>query len=170
MKKRILISAYGCEPFRGSEAGVGWNWVLQMAKSNELHIITRKNDREKIEKNIPEKLKDNLNFYYYDTCKLLQKVKKKEKRLYIYYFFWQIGIIKIIKKLKKKIKFDYSMHLTFGSLWMPTFLPFFDIPFIWGPIGGGDGVPKAYIKNFPLKQKIIQRLRYVLIGTSFMNP
>ena len=90
MKKRILISAYGCEPFRGSEAGVGWNWVLQMAKSNELHIITRKNDREKIEKNIPEKLKDNLNFYYYDTCKLLQKVKKKEKRLYIYYFFWQI--------------------------------------------------------------------------------
>ena len=60
------------------------------------------------------------------------------------------------------------MHLTFGSLWMPTFLPFFDIPFIWGPIGGGDGVPKAYIKNFPLKQKIIQR--YVLIGTSFMNP
>ena len=170
MKKRILISAYGCEPFRGSEAGVGWNWVLQMAKNNELHIITRKNDREKIEKNIPEELKDNLNFYYYDTCKLLQKVKKKEKRLYIYYFFWQIGIIKIIKKLKKKIKFDYSMHLTFGSLWMPTFLPFFDIPFIWGPIGGGDGVPKAYIKNFPLKQKIIQRLRYVLIGTSFMNP
>ena len=30
--KTILISAYGCEPLKGSEAGVGWNWVLQMAK------------------------------------------------------------------------------------------------------------------------------------------
>lgn len=170
MNKKILVSAYGCEPFRGSEAGVGWNWVVQMAKKNELYVITRLNDKEKIEKNIPEEIKSNLHFYYYDTCKLLQKIKKKEKRLYIYYFFWQIGIIKIIKKLVKEIDFDYSMHLTFGSFWMPTFLPFFHIPFIWGPIGGGDGVPKAYIKNFPLKQRIIQRMRYVLIDTSFMNP
>ena len=170
MNKKILVSAYGCEPFRGSEAGVGWNWVIQMAKKNELYVITRLNDKEKIEANVPEDIKENLHFYYYDTCKMLQKVKKKEKRLYIYYLFWQIGIIKIIKKLKREVDFDYSMHLTFGSLWMPTFLPFFDIPFIWGPVGGGDGVPKAYIKNFPLKQRIIQRLRYVLIDTSFLNP
>lgn len=170
MNKKILVSAYGCEPFRGSEAGVGWNWVIQMAKKNELYVITRLNDKEKIEANVPEDIKENLHFYYYDTCKMLQKVKKKEKRLYIYYLFWQIGIIKIIKKLKREVDFDYSMHLTFGSLWMPTFLPFFDIPFIWGPVGGGDGVPKAYIKNFPLKQRIIQRLRYFLIDTSFMNP
>lgn len=170
MNKKILVSAYGCEPYRGSEAGVGWNWVIQMAKKNQLYVITRLNDKEKIEENIPEGIKANIHFYYYDTNKLLMKIKKKEKRLYLYYLFWQIGIIKIIKKLKKEVKFDYSMHLTFGSFWMPTFLPFFNIPFIWGPMGGGDGVPKSYIKTFPLKQRVMQRLRYVLNYTSFINP
>ena len=61
----ILVSAYGCEPFVGSEAGVGWNWVLQMAKNNRLHVITRENNREKIEINLPVNLRKNIKFYYY---------------------------------------------------------------------------------------------------------
>ena len=46
--RKILVSAYGCEPFRGSEAGVGWNWILQMARHNEMYVIARKNDKNKI--------------------------------------------------------------------------------------------------------------------------
>ena len=168
--KKILVSAYGCEPNRGSEAGVGWNWVLQMAQNNELYVITRRNDKNKIEANIPESISSNLHFVYYDTCELLKKVKNKEKGLYLYYWFWQIGIIPLIQKLCRENDFDYCMHLSFGSLWMPTFLPFFKIPFIWGPLGGGDGVPKAFLKTLPLKQRIIQTFRYVLINTSFINP
>lgn len=45
--KKILVSAYGCEPFRGSEAGVGWNWILQMAQENKLYVIARANDQKK---------------------------------------------------------------------------------------------------------------------------
>lgn len=171
MKKRnIPVSAYGCEPNRGSEAGVGWNWILQMAKDNELYVITRKNDKEKIEDNIPDSLSSNLHFIYYDTCDLLKKVKNKEKGLYLYYWFWQIGIIPLIRKLMRENTFDYSMHLSFGSLWMPTFLPFFKVPFIWGPVGGGDGVPKTFLNTLPIKHRIIQTFRYALINTSFINP
>ena len=169
-RRKILVSAYGCEPFRGSEAGVGWNWVLQMAQYNDLWVIARLNDKEKIEKNIPKSLQNSLHFYYYDTCNLLKKVKHKEKGLYLYYWFWQIGIIKIIRKLIKEEKFDYSMHLSFGSLWMPTFLPFFKIPFIWGPLGGADGIPKKYLRKMPIKQRIVQSFRYVLIKTAWINP
>ncbi len=169
-KKKILVSAYGCEPGRGSEAGVGWNWVLQLAREYDVHVIARANDAEKIKANIPGNLKESLHFTYYDTKKWLMKIKKKSKRLYIYYTFWQIGIIKIIRKLKKEYDFDYAMHLTFGSLWMPTFLPFFKIPFIWGPIGGADCVPKKLIKRLPLKDRVVQRLRYFLIKTSCINP
>lgn len=168
--KKILVSAYGCEPFRGSEAGVGWNWILQMARFNELFVIARKNDKNKIEENLPEESRRNIHFYYYDTCKLLMKVKKKEKGLYLYYWMWQIGIIPLVAKLIREHKPDYTMHLTFGSLWMPTFLPFFKTLFIWGPMGGGDGIPKQMLGVLPLKQRIIQSLRYVLISTSWLNP
>lgn len=168
--RKILVSAYGCEPFRGSEAGVGWNWILQMAKYNELFVIARKNDENKIVANLPEEYCDHLHFYYYDTNPIFMRLKRRDKGLYLYYTFWQIGIIPMVKKLIYDVKPDYTMHLTFGSLRMPTFLPFFDVPFIWGPLGGGDGIPKSFLKKMPVKQRIIQSLRYLLIATSFMNP
>lgn len=168
--RKILVSAYGCEPFRGSEAGVGWNWILQMARHNEMYVIARKNDKNKIEDNIPKEYKNVLHFYYYDTHPVLMKLKKREKGLYLYYWLWQIGIIPLVKKIIKKEHPDYTMHLTFGSLWMPTFLPFFKVPFIWGPLGGADGVPKAYLKELPFKQRVVQSMRYILIKTAPINP
>ncbi len=169
-RKKILVSAYGCEPDKGSEPGVGWNWVLQMAKDNDVYVITRENNADVIEANIPSELKGSLHFAYYDTNKALLKTKKKAKRLYFYYFFWQRGAKKVARKLKNEIDFDYAIHLTFGSMWMSTGLKSCGIPFIWGPVGGADAVPKQYIKRFPLKQRIVQRFRYFLIKTSGINP
>ena len=130
--RTLLVSAYGCEPTKGSEAGVGWNWVLQMAKHNKLYIITRANNQELIEQHLPtDERKENIVFYYYDTPDFIKNLKHKAKGLYFYYFCWQIGIISVIKKILRENKVDYTMHLTFGSMWMPTFLPYFRIPFIW---------------------------------------
>ena len=119
----ILVSAYGCEPFVGSEAGVGWNWVLQMAKNNRLHVITRENNREKIEINLPVNLRKNIKFYYYDAPAYIRKLKRREKGLYLYYTIWQFNIIKIIRKIIETNDIDYTMHLSFGSFWMPVFRP-----------------------------------------------
>lgn len=168
--RSILVSAYGCEPFVGSEAGVGWNWVQQMGKNNQLHVITRENNKEKIETNLPIELKKNIRFYYYDAPDYIKRFKKRDKGLYLYYFIWQIGIIKIIRQIIRENNIDYTMHLSFGSFWMPTFLPFFDVPFIWGPLGGGDCVPKSFLKILPKKERMIQSFRYFLKWSSFMNP
>lgn len=167
---KILISAYGCEPFIGSESGVGWRWVLEMARCNKLHVITRLNNKNKIEANIPQEVSHNLKFYYYDAPPFFLKLKHGERGLYFYYMVWQIGIINIIKNILRKEKIDYTMHLSFGSFWMPTFLPFFKPPFIWGPLGGGDCVPKSFLNTLPLKDRMIQSSRYLLKATSFINP
>ncbi|NUQ42892.1 MAG: hypothetical protein HUU32_16005 [Calditrichaceae bacterium] len=39
--KKILISAYACEPDKGSEPGVGWNRVRQIAR---FYLTTIKDD------------------------------------------------------------------------------------------------------------------------------
>lgn len=168
--RKILVSAYGCEPDKGSEAGVGWNWCIQMAKCNELWIITRANNKDVITGKIPKELEKNINFIYYDLPKTIKKIKNKEKRLYLYYFLWQLGAYFTAKKIIKEKEFDYCMHLTFGSMWMPTLFPLLKLPFIWGPIGGGESVPDYYLNNFPLKYRIVQKLRKLLITTSFINP
>jgi glycosyltransferase involved in cell wall biosynthesis len=168
--RSILVSAYACEPFKGSEQGVGWNWVLQMAKNNELHVITRSNNEEVIEANIPNEIRSNITFHYYDTHPLIKNLKNKAKGLYFYYFCWQLGIISLIKKLKKEKEFQYSVHLTMGSIWMPTFLPFFNLPFIWGPVGGGEGEPKPFLKSLPLSKRLLQYIRLLMNKTAIINP
>ncbi|TXD47761.1 glycosyltransferase family 4 protein [Polaribacter sp. IC073] len=168
--RTILVSAYACEPLKGSEQGVGWNWVLQMAKHNYLHVVTRANNREFIEAHLPKALAGNITFHYYDTNKHIKSLKNKAKGLYFYYLCWQLGIISVVKKLKKEHQFDYAMHLTMGSLWMPTFLPFFNMPFIWGPVGGGDGEPNSFLKELPFKQRMLQYVRIVMNALAFIHP
>ena len=75
----ILVSAYGCEPLKASEPGVGWNWVLQMARYNRVHVITRANNQGPIEKHLPKNMKGNIVFHYYDTPKLIKNLKNKAK-------------------------------------------------------------------------------------------
>lgn len=168
--RTLLVSAYGCEPLKGSESGVGWNWVLQMAQNNRLHVITRANNREAIETYMPTEVKDNIVFHYYDAPYFIRRLKKRAKGLYFYYFCWQVGIIPLARKILKNGNIDYTMHLTFGSMWMPTFLPLLCSSFIWGPVGGGDCEPKSFLKVLPLKQRIVQSSRYVMNALSFLHP
>lgn len=168
--RTILVSAYGCEPLKGSESGVGWNWVLQMAKHNNVHVITRANNKIPIESHLPADVAENITFHYYDTADVIRKLKNRAKGLYFYYFCWQVGITPLVRKLIKQYNFDYSIHLTFGSMWMPTFLPFFKTPFIWGPVGGGDGEPTSFLKELPIKQRLMQYGRWIMNHTSFLNP
>ena len=170
LERKILVSAYGCEPLKGSEPGIGWNWILQMAKYNYLHVITRANNKQVIEAHLPDDLKHRITFHYYDTPNCIKRLKNKAKGLYFYYFCWQIGIVPLVRRILKEERMDYTMHLTFGSMWMPTFLPLFSTPFIWGPVGGGDCEPKPFLKVLPLKQRIMQSFRYVMNAFSFLHP
>ena len=46
---KVLISAYACESGKGSESGVGWNMVSEMAKYHDIWVMTRANNRPVIE-------------------------------------------------------------------------------------------------------------------------
>ena len=130
---KVLVSAYGCEPNKGSEPGIGWQWCLQLARLGEVHIITRSNNKENIDTGLSylsQDVRDKLHFYYYDTSKIIRSIKKGDHNLYPYYFCWQIGAYRLAKKICKTNKFDYCFALTFGSIWMPTFMYKLPIPFV----------------------------------------
>ena len=38
---KVLLSAFACAPYRGSEPGVGWNWAMALAKYNDVVVLTR---------------------------------------------------------------------------------------------------------------------------------
>ena len=74
----ILVSAYGCEPLL-VRSWSRMELLLQMAKNNRLHVITRENNREKIEINLPVNLRKNIKFYYYDAPVYIRKLKAQKR-------------------------------------------------------------------------------------------
>ena len=155
---------------KGSEPAVGWNWVLELGKRNRVHVITRANNQTVIEQHLPEKIASNVVLHYYDTPDIIKNLKHKDKGLYFYNFCWQIGIVNVAKRIIRSEKVDYILHITFGSVWMPTFLPLLRPRFIWGPMGGGECVPFPFIGVLPFKQRIVQLFRYILNYTTVINP
>lgn len=134
---KVLMSAYACEPNKGSEPGVGWNWALQMAKWNEVYVITRSNNRKSIETFLQEHPIEHLHFYYYDCVAWKKKMKKLPNGIFIYYKMWQKEILPIAKKIVKNEKIDIIHHITFNEFRTPGKLYQLPVPFVWGPIGGG---------------------------------
>lgn len=156
---KILLSAYACEPLKGSEPGVGWKWANELSsRNNKVTVITRKNNKKNIKKKL--KNRNKIKFIYFDLPNLFIKFKSLSKSFsYLYFYLWQIGIYFKIKKLIKKKKFDLIHHVSFVTYRIPSFLSLLNIPFIFGPIAGGEQVPKQFLKNFHLKSKIFEYLR-----------
>lgn len=133
----ILLSAYACEPNRGSEPGVGWNWAQQMSKFDNVYVITRANNREVIEKYLSENPNPNLYFFYHDCGRIARKVKKFPNGVFVYYKIWQKEILPLAERIVKDKKIDIVHHVTFNEYRTPGKLYQLSVPFVWGPIGGG---------------------------------
>ena len=159
---KILLSAYACEPNKGSEPEVGWRWATELSKfGNEVYVITRLNNKENIEYELKKKKFKNLNFIYFDYPDWFLKIfkGKQNKFSYFYFYIWQVGIYFVAKKIIKKIKFDYIHHVTFVSYRIPSFLCLLNVPFIFGPVAGGEEIPKKLTVDFDLKSKLKEYLR-----------
>ena len=83
---KIFISAYTCEPYKGSEPGIGWSFVNELSKYHEVHVLTRLNNQESIEQHNT----NNIKFHYYDVPKWLSFWKKGKRGYQTYYYIWQI--------------------------------------------------------------------------------
>jgi glycosyltransferase involved in cell wall biosynthesis len=148
---KVLMSAYACEPNRGSEAGVGWNWAVQAAlHGHEVHVITRSNNRGVIERELGANPVPGLTFHYHDLPSPLRSWKKRSGYygLLAYYYLWQLGAWPLARRLHRAYGFDLAHHITFVNDWMPSGVGWIGVPFIWGPVGGSTNVLPSTMREF----------------------
>jgi glycosyltransferase involved in cell wall biosynthesis len=168
---KILISAYACHPLatQGSfpgEAILGWNLVRQAGRFHEIHVLTRAYNREAIQEAVKKENLRNLHFHYISLPKPFQLLLGNFFGFRIYYLLWQIKAYAFSKTLRTKVHFDIFHHMTFNNDWMPSFIgAFSDVPFVWGPMGGGQRVPASFMKSLSLKSRMLEHAR--LAGQSF---
>lgn len=156
---KLLVSAYACEPGKGSEPGVGWNWVSEMARFHEVWVITRKNNRDSIEQELAKHPAPGLRCVYYDLPAWARFWKKGQRGIRLYYYLWQLGAYRVARQLHASIHFDVSHHLTFGTAWLPSLIAWLPMPFVWGPVGGVEPYPNGFLRQLPWRGRLSEGLK-----------
>lgn len=169
---KVLISAYSCEPHKGSERGVGWNIAREVAKYHRVWVLTRPDEsREAIEAELKVNPCPNLKFVYF-TLPFWQDSLRwgQSGAMQIHYYLWQIQEYFVARKLHQEINFDIVHHVTFVKYSSPSFLSLLPVPFIWGSVGGGETAPKSFWQDFSFKNKAYETLRLMARSLGEKDP
>jgi glycosyltransferase involved in cell wall biosynthesis len=157
---KILLSAYACEPGRGTELGVGWNTAWEIAKYHQVWVLTRPDDgRETIEAELKRNPNPNLHFVYFTLPIWGSGWRWGSIAFLIHYYLWQVQAYFVARRLHQEIGFDVAHHVTFVRHSTPSFLSLLPVPFIWGPVGGGESAPDPFWKDFSFRNKVYETLR-----------
>jgi glycosyltransferase involved in cell wall biosynthesis len=158
---KILISAYSCEPGKGSEPGIGWNTAREVAKYHEVWVLTRPDEsRKAIEEELARNPVPNLHFVYF-TLPIWGGGWRwgQSGAMQVHHYLWQIQAYFIARKLHREINFDVIHHVTFAKYCNPSFLSLLPVPFLWGPVAGGETAPKEFWGDFDLRAKAYETAR-----------
>ncbi|WNZ28007.1 glycosyltransferase [Leptolyngbya sp. NK1-12] len=162
---KVLLSAYACEPGRGSEPGVGWNTAKEIARRHQVWVLTSHTHRSAIEAELSQNPIPNLYFIYLDPFGWVYDWSKEGKRahwdVHLHYYCWQIYAYFTAKRWHSIINFDLVHHVTYVKYSSPSFVSLLPIPFIWGPVGGGETAPVAFWHDFSLRAKVYEIVRMV---------
>ena len=153
----ILLNAYAVAPNWGSEQGLGWNWVINLAKYCNVHVITEGEWQKEIEEAVNQlPYKDNIHFYYNQLPDNVRKMcwNQGDWRFYRHYRKWQEKTLEIAREIIAEHKIDIIHQLNMigfrepGSLWKIK-----DIPFVWGPVGAMKEVSLRYMDDLDFKSR-----------------
>ena len=168
---KIVISAYDCSPDHGSEAGLGWNWVMaasRYADFDKVHVITT----DRYEKNIKGYMAEHsdemkrIQFHFLPLpLSGLQKLNQRFK-----YIIWQWKVGNLAKELCKKEDISFLHHVTWATCVLPTFLYRVGVPFVYGPIGGGERIPQGVNLKMSKRDALVEWIRNTIADISVHIP
>lgn len=162
----ILINAYAVSPSWGSEPGMGWNWIIHLAKHCRLYVITEGEWKEEIVAamlTLPQA--GNISWYFIPSSEKVRRMcwNQGDWRFYWYYRKWQKLALVKAEEILKSSHIDVIHQLNMigyrepGYLWKIKYKPY-----IWGPIGGMELVPIQYFKNGGIALNLVSRMKNLL--------
>lgn len=157
----ILYIAFSCQPNKGSEEKIGWNIPLESSKTNKVFVITREEQRPKIEEYVKEHDLKNIKFYYVDIHPIYKKLFKGSM-LSLKLNILHKKAYPLAKEICQKERIDIIHQITpieFRSIGKYYKIP--KVRFVCGPMGGGEYVPSG-LRKYALSNTHIEVIRHIL--------
>lgn len=172
----MLFIAFACEPERGSEMGVGWAAVRGAATHRPVHVICHDESRVGLQKYLanPTERHHPITATFVSMPHLAW-MWNGALTINIYYYLWQLKVARIAKQIiQNDPQIDAIQHASFVRYWMPSAggLVAHDthLPFIWGPVGGGDAIPWGFKRDVGWKGMVEDAYRWVIRAVMERDP
>ena len=153
---KILVAAIACSPIFGSEAYVGWSAVRALSRNHELWVIINNQGKEGAQAAVAKgEVPGNVHFIYHGRShEELDKTflspwnpNRLIARLgsWLNYLDWNNGLLELARKLHAQVGFDLIHHVTYATWRVGSPLVELGLPFVWGPISGGENMPIRFM-------------------------
>lgn len=143
---RVLISAYACEPNRGSEPGAGYALVRAASDVAECWVLTRTNNVVPLRDALANHpTRHPVHLVPVDAHPAVLWAKRRLGAVRPYYMLWQRLARRVAIDLDEEIDFDLIHHATMSSFWLPIGVLGMAKPIVVGPVSGGTLTPRSML-------------------------
>lgn len=169
---RVLISAIACHPEWGSEAYFGWAAVNALAAKHDLTVMThvasiKDNERAAAKNPILSKVR----FVgvgpaaTWHPNRMLARLQSWQQ-----YSSWCRAAHETAAELLASEKYDVGHHVTYSTWRQVSPLANLGIPWILGPIGGGERLPTAFRRMLSPQSRLFELARDTSSRLSMRSP
>jgi glycosyltransferase involved in cell wall biosynthesis len=157
---RVLLSAMACHPDQGSEGAVGWKSALAVARHHKVHVLTHTDNKNGIEKYVEKNGLSNPSFTYfgkggpYHENRLIARGQS-----WFRYFGWMRKSLEQAERLQSEKSFDIVHHVTYSTYRVASPLWKLGLPFVFGPVGGGEKLPWIAARSMSRGQRLQEAIR-----------
>lgn len=158
---KVLISAFACNPYQGSEPGVGWTAVCRIARHHEVFVLVDSHNRAGWKQADQEGIiPNNVHVRF-----LRKKTKYVENRFiariqsWLWYTQFNRLVLAAAHAWHSEEQFDLCHQVTIAAWRVPSPLWQLPIPFVWGPIGGAGYIPLGLRSMLSFQARVFERAR-----------
>ncbi len=146
---------------------------MQLARAgHDVWVMTAGASKQKIEQYIERGgvVPDNVTFIYLDLLGwgIWGEDHMRAERTHNY--IWQLLAWFRARKWQKRIQFDLAHHITWGGLRCPSAMGCLGVPFVYGPLGGGELAPVTLIWRMPWRGRLFEAVRWAAMRLIWLDP
>ena len=160
---KMLLVGHACSPELGSEPGLTWNWAWYLSESHEVWVLAHPQYRAAVDPVTARHGDRGPRVVWVEVPKRYDpwNPDRGERGIHFHYVLWQHAALVEARRLHATLNFDLVHHVGWGTVNAPSGLWRLGVPFVWGPLGGGQAAPLNFARHLGRRGVLTETARTV---------